>query len=119
MSAKTSKKTPPQPQISNATDFRSIYVNFAQTAAGPTDISLGVGEALPTNSGVVGVEMKARLVMAPLQAKIVLAMLFQVIRQYETQYGKIAIPDLLAEQLSDRMPEAASASGSAQSTEGD
>jgi hypothetical protein len=105
MSAKANKKkSSPQPQIRNAADFRTIYVNFAQTAASPMDISLGVGEAGPTNTGTVEVEMKARLVMAPVQAKVMLGMFFQVIQQYEKQFGKIAIPDAVAAQLMAPVP---------------
>ena len=119
MSAKTNKiKSSPQPQIRNAADFKTIYVNFAQTAANPMDISLGVGEASPTNTGIVEVEMKARLVMAPLQAKIMLGMLVQVIRQYENQFGKIVIPTAIAAQLSEEIRNVPPLASS-DSTEGD
>jgi hypothetical protein len=119
MSAKKNKtKSSPEPHIRNAADFRSIYVNFAQTAANPTDITLGVGEAGPTQTGVVEIEMKARLVMAPMQAKIVLGMLFHIIRQYEAQFGKIEIPSVVASQLTVPVP-VTSASGKEGSTEGD
>ena len=119
MSAKTNtKKSSPQPPIRNAADFKSIYVNFAQTAAGPTDISLGVGEAGPTQAGIVEVEMKARLVMAPLQAKIMLMMLVQVIQQYEKQFGKIAIPGALSAQFSGDMRNGSPLGGGDSKTEG-
>ena len=119
MSAKTNKtKSSPEPHIRNAADFKSIYVNFAQTAASPADISLGVGEAGPTLEGVVEVEMKARLVMAPMQAKILVAMLVHVIRQSEGQFGKIMIPPVVASQLVPEMPETSDL-GSEGSTEGD
>jgi len=122
MSAKLNKtnktKSSPEPQIRNAADFKSIYVNFAQTAASPTDITLGVGEAGPTQTGVVEVEMKARLVMAPMQAKIMLGMLFHIIRQYEGQFGKIEIPALVSSQLTAAIPGASELDSKA-STEGD
>ncbi len=119
MSAKvTKKKSSLQPQIHNAADFKSIYVNFAQTAAGVQDISLGVGEAIPTQTGVVDVEIKARLVMAPIQAKIMVALLVQVIQQYEKQYGKIVMPSVLAGQFPAAAP-GASASQGGDLTEGD
>jgi Protein of unknown function (DUF3467) len=104
MSANTNKRnvqkaTRPSTNMHNAVDFKSIYVNFVQTAASPVDISIGVGETSPTTTGVIDVEMKARLVMAPLQAKVTLLMLFQVIQQYEKQYGKIAIPSAVSAQM--------------------
>lgn len=103
MSATANKKKSPEsipaPQFRNAPDFKSVYVNFVQSAATPVDISLIVGDANPTPSGVPDIEMKLRLIMAPLQAKIMVAMLHQVIRQYEEQYGKIPIPPGLVAQL--------------------
>jgi hypothetical protein len=105
MSAKTKNtESRPEPQIRNAADFKSIYTNFVQTAASPSDISIGVGEAMPTQAGIAEVEMKVRLVMAPMQAKIMVAMLIQVIQQYESQFGEIVIPDAVAVQLTRRMP---------------
>jgi hypothetical protein len=119
MSAKTNNtKSRPESRIHKAADFKSIYTNFAQTAAGPTDISLGIGEAMPTDAGIVEVEMKVRLVMAPMQAKIMVAMLFHVIQQYEGLYGKIAIPDTVAAQLNKHLPEVPNLDGE-KSTEGD
>jgi hypothetical protein len=114
MSEKTNKKSSPQSQIHDAPDFKSIYTNFAQTAAGPTDISIRVGEASPSDTGIVGVEMKVRLVMAPLQAKIMAGMLVQVIQQYEKQFGKITIPQEVLSQLPAGWP-----LGESKSTEGD
>jgi len=100
----TPKTNTPKANVHNSTDFKSIYVNFAQTAAGPTDISIGVGEALPTETGIPDIEIKARLVMAPLQAKIMLALIYQVVQQYEQQFGKIVVPPVIASQM---MPELA------------
>ena len=99
MRAKTNKNSSPQPQIHNAPDFKSIYVNFVQTAASATDISIGVGETSPTQTGATDLEMKARIVVAPLQAKIMAAMLFQAIQQFEKQYGEIVIPLAVSTQL--------------------
>jgi hypothetical protein len=103
MSATANKKKPPTttpaPGFHNADDFKSVYINFVQTAATPLDISLFVGDANPTPSGVPEIEMKLRLVMAPMQAKVMLTMLFQVIKQYEEQYTKIVIPPNLVGDL--------------------
>lgn len=119
MSAKTNKKSSPQPQIHRAADFKSIYVNFVQTAASPTDISIGVGETSPTETGIPDLEMKARLVLAPLQAKIMVAMIFQAIRQFESQYGEIAIPPAVSAQLSATVPETTASEKGKDPTEGD
>jgi len=102
MSATVNKKKTPEKDLGqvfrNADDFKSVYVNFVQTAATPVDISLIVGDANPTPRGVPDIEMKLRLIMAPLQAKVTLAMLLTVVKQYEEQYGKITVPaGMLAE----------------------
>lgn len=77
-----------------------------------------MGEAGPTQTGVLEVEMKARLVMAPMQAKIMLGMLFHIIRQYEAQFGMIEIPSVVASSLTAPVP-GTSAVGKGDSTEGD
>jgi hypothetical protein len=109
----TKKKSPRQPQFRNSADFNSLYVNFMQTAASPMDISIGVGETSPTETGVVDVEMKARLVMAPLQAKVMVTMLVHAIKQFEAQFGEIAIPAALS------MGQVADLKEGEHSTEGD
>jgi hypothetical protein len=123
MSPNESKKGPrkavSEPSVHNAPDFKSVYVNFVQTAASPTDISIGVGEASPTQTGIADLEMKARLVMAPLQAKIMVAMLIQAIQQYEKQFGEIVIPLALSAQLSAAVPKTAALEKGKDSTEGD
>jgi len=78
-----------------------------------------VGEASPTQTGIADLEMKARLVMAPLQAKIMVAMLIQAIQQYEKQFGEIVIPLALSAQLSAAVPKTAALEKGKDSTEGD
>jgi hypothetical protein len=62
--------------------------------------------------------MKARLVVAPLQAKIMLGMLFQVIQQYEQKFGAIAIPPVVAAQLAAAVRGIAALESHNNSTEG-
>jgi hypothetical protein len=91
-----------RPQFRNAADYKSIYVNFVQTAANATDISIMAGEASPSETGVPEIEMKVRLVVGPIQAKIMLGMLFEVVQQYEKQFGRIAMPAPMAAQMAAR-----------------
>jgi hypothetical protein len=99
---KNQRKASPEPRLHNAADFKSIYVNFVQTAANVTDISIMAGEASPSETGVPEIEMKVRLVVAPIQAKVMLGMLLEVIRQYEEKFGKIAMPAPMAAQMAAR-----------------
>ena len=109
----------PKMQVRNSPDFRSLYVNWVQTAVSPMDISMVVGEASPIGSGSFEVEQKARLMLSPLEAKIIVAMLLTAVKGYETQYGEIRVPESLAAQMGQALGGASKGSGGRQQTEGD
>ncbi len=88
-----------QPSILAAPDLRSIYVNWIQLAGGATDFMMTVGEARPLQQGGAEVEQRARLFFTPVQAKVIVAMLGNAIREYEKKFGPINMPALLAEQI--------------------
>ena len=87
---------PLQPQIPTFTrvpDFKSFYANFVQTSVTPFDISMQIGETAGVDhEGKFVVELKARISMSPLEAKIVINLLVTAIMQYEAQFGKIVVP---------------------------
>ncbi len=101
MTPKSEKEAPQQPKVSfrEAPDFKSIYVNWIQTATSQLEIVMIVAEMHPLGPemhplgpGGIEVEQKARVMMHPLQAKIVVEMLQNAIRSYEENYGEIKIP---------------------------
>jgi len=75
-----------------APDFKTIYTNFVQGAFSPLDIFLVVGEGMgPGIDGKPFVVQRAKIIMAPVEAKIVAAILNQAIAQYEKQFGRIVV----------------------------
>ncbi len=92
-----SQAGPTQAQLkqvfTNSPDFKSIYSNFVQSGFTAFDIYLSFGETVGgTPDGTLPVEMKARVSMAPLEAKLVTLILASSVQKYEAQFGKIQVP---------------------------
>jgi hypothetical protein len=83
------------PTFVRSPDFRSIYTNFVQSAYTPYDISLMLGETAGLEDGRWLVENKARLIMSPPEAKVVLIVLQGAIENYERVYGEIKPPQVI------------------------
>ena len=98
-----------------AADYKTYYTNFVQGGLTPFDISLEIGEASglnpATNKWVV--DVKAKITMSPSEAKVVLAILAGTINQYESQFGTVNIPTVVA------AAQAAQAEAKKAKTEGD
>jgi hypothetical protein len=90
------KQSAPNPrpnlQIHKATDFRSLYVNWVQGTFTPFDVSLAIGQIRSTGPTSFDVDHQANILFSPLEAKIALAMLGNLIRVYENRFGKVKIP---------------------------
>ncbi len=74
-------------------NFQVLYTNFVQSSVTPFDIALLIGQS----TGFDGqqrlvVEHHARLIMSPLEAKIVNKILEGAIAQYEGIHGRIPEP---------------------------
>ena len=88
--------TQPQPQTQpnfvQAPDFKSIYTNFVNAAFSPLDIFLILGEAMGVGpDGKPTVLQRAKVIMSPVEAKIVAAIFAQTVANFEKQYGKIEV----------------------------
>lgn len=81
------------PRVGRSADYKTIYVNFVQSGMTPYDISLVVGE----NTGVFGnameIELKAKITMSPLEAKVVTEILLDTVQRYEKQFGEIKVAE--------------------------
>ncbi|MGD0515029.1 MAG: DUF3467 domain-containing protein [Terriglobales bacterium] len=84
-----------QAGITRAADFRSLYVNFARLGFNPFELSFFFGEAgtTPERLDQVSVEIKTKIVMSPIEAKLLAQMLTLTLSNYEKKYGVIEIPD--------------------------
>ena len=81
------------PVITNAPDFKSLYTNFAQSGFTGFDIYVIFGEAAgPNPDGTMPVEMKAKVTMTPVEAKLVALIIAASVQKYEAQFGKITVP---------------------------
>lgn len=77
--------------------LQPVYANLVRIAHSPADIVLDFAHLLPgENSAPVG----ARILMAPLSAKLMLNALAENLARYEAAFGEIVIPpSSLADQL--------------------
>jgi hypothetical protein len=81
------------PNFVKASDYKTIYTNFVQFGVTAFDISFLLGETAGVNEddGFV-VDLKARAVMSPAEAKVVWIFLGSTIQQYEKKFGPIVVP---------------------------
>jgi hypothetical protein len=90
-----SQPTPPQgPQpmqinIELPPDLEAIYTNFAMIGHTPSELIIDFVRVLPGNPRA---QVKARVLMTPLNAKLLLNALTENLERFEAQFGPIAIP---------------------------
>ena len=85
-------------QIHVPADLEPIYTNFALITNSPSEIVVDFAQIMPQ---VPKAKVRARVVMTPLNAKLVLRALTEHLARFEAHFGEIAIPagGSLAEQL--------------------
>ncbi|HLF75288.1 MAG TPA: DUF3467 domain-containing protein [Anaerolineales bacterium] len=93
--------TPPQPagpKINIPEGMEPAYANLARISHSPADIVLDFAHILP---GEAVANIRARVVMTPLSAKLLLRALTENLARYETAFGEISLPsnNSLAENL--------------------
>jgi hypothetical protein len=81
-----------QPITQQAPDFKFIYTNHIQTTFSPLDVALILAEVVASEKGTWLIETKARVLMAPAEAKILKALLTNLIKAYEEKFGEIVLP---------------------------
>ena len=80
-------------------DLPATYANFAIITHSPWEVFLDFAQILPN---LPKARIRARLVLTPTNAKMLLKALEENIARYETQYGEIVLPQRpqsLADQL--------------------
>lgn len=104
MSETPAPATPPQPpvpaqpqmQIELPGNLEAVYSNFALITHAPSEMVLDFARIMPN---VPKSRVYARVIMTPLNAKLLLRALTDNLAKYEAQYGEITIPTGLADQL--------------------
>ena len=94
---------PPKPQsphipLEFPPDLKTDYVNLVRIAHSPSEMVFDFAQLLP---GAATVQVKSRIVMSPLGAKLFFRALQENLSKYEAAYGEIILPrdSTLADQL--------------------
>jgi hypothetical protein len=89
---------PPGPKIIVPEGMEPAYANLARISHSPADIVIDFAHILP---GETTANIRARVVMTPLSAKLLLRALNENIGRYEAAFGEITVPSnsSLAESL--------------------
>jgi len=77
-------------------NLEAVYSNFALITHSPSEIVVDFARLLPN---MPKARIYTRIVMTPLNAKLLLRALAENLGRFEAQYGEIIVPTGLAEQL--------------------
>ena len=86
---------PPQISVELPANLEPIYTNMAMLTHSPSELIIDFARAMPNMKA----RIQTRVVMTPLNAKLFLRALKENLAKFEEQYGEIAVPTHLAEQL--------------------
>jgi hypothetical protein len=94
----TTPAQPSGPKIIVPEGMEPAYANLARISHSPADIVVDFAHILP---GETTANIRARVVMTPLSAKLLLRALHENIARYEAAFGEISVPSnsSLAESL--------------------
>jgi hypothetical protein len=89
---------PPSPSLEIPSGLDIVYANLARISHTPADIVLYFAHILP---GETKATVKARVLMSPLSAKLLMRALAENLSRYESAFGEINVPtnSTLAENL--------------------
>ena len=88
----------PSPSLEIPSGLDIVYANLARISHSPADIVLDFAHILP---GEIKATVKARVLMSPLSAKLLMRALAENLSRYELAFGEINVPtnSTLAENL--------------------
>jgi hypothetical protein len=94
----TAPSQPVGPKINVPEGMETVYVNLARISHSPADLVIDFAHILP---GETSANIRSRVVMTPLSAKLLLRALNENIARYEAAFGEIVMPSnsSLAESL--------------------
>jgi hypothetical protein len=81
--------------IEMPSNLEAIYTNFALITHSPSEVLIDFARVLPNMKARV----QARVVMTPLNAKLLLQALTENLGKFEAQFGEIVVPTQLADHL--------------------
>lgn len=77
-------------------DLEPLYTNLARIAHSPADFVIDFAQILPGENKAT---IRARVLMSPLSAKLLLRALTENLARYEANLGEISVPTNLADNL--------------------
>ncbi len=84
---------PPKPPVSPTLEIPpgldTVYCNLARISHSPADIVIDFAHLLPADTNAV---VKARVLMSPLSAKLLLRALSENLARFEAAFGEIVVP---------------------------
>ena len=94
----TAPSQPAGPKINVPEGMEPVYANLARISHSPADIVIDFAHILP---GETTANIRSRVVMSPLSAKLLLRALTENLGRYEATFGEINVPsnNSLAESL--------------------
>jgi hypothetical protein len=92
----TTPQQNPGPQMDIPDGLEPIYSNLARISHSPTEILIDFAQLLP---GENKANVRARVLMTPLGAKLLLRAFRENLARYEAALGEIIIPTTLADSL--------------------
>ena len=90
--------TPPGAQsmaIELPASLDAVYANFALITHSPSELLIDFARVLPN----MRARVQTRIVMTPLNAKLLLNALTENLEKFEAQFGEIIVPTQLADHL--------------------
>jgi len=92
----TTPQPTPAPQMDIPQGLEPVYSNLARISHSPADFVIDFAQLLP---GENKASVRARILMTPLSAKLLLRALNENLARYEAAMGEISIPTTLADSL--------------------
>ncbi len=97
--AQPNQGQPQQINIELPNDLEATYSNFAIISHSPSEIVIDFARLLPGNPSS---KVLARVVLTPLNAKLLLRALQENLSKYEEQFGEVRLPSDTGFQAPDR-----------------
>ncbi len=89
--SKTDVPQPPnQVQVQLPSNLEPVYANFALITHSPSEIVIDFAQLMPQ---MPQARVRARIVMTPMNAKLVLRALTERLGRFEAQFGEIVVPE--------------------------
>ena len=81
----------PRVQVHLPANLEPVYANFAVITNSPSEFVIDLAQILPQ---IPQARVRARVILTPLNAKLLQRALGEHLGRFETQFGEIRIPDV-------------------------